>query len=225
MTKAKFSYTPINPYNLLFRLWKPEFTVPNLVRVLEPIGEAIRGSSEYINNETKDGDQDWLEVVAEEETEFTENMLGTAFVVCQTHITLVVSNVKRLYDLFQKREGRTLSGLNDTKAGIISLGAKSIGSTGYTDIQIIDAFANYFKHREEWDHDWIKLKTDQQKKVRDVIVAVGAKPYGHDNIRLGAKVLGNTDYHRVTVFVDAIDSWHRKIMEACKLRLQAEKVL
>jgi hypothetical protein len=225
MTIGKFVYTPTNPYTLRFRLWSPDDTIPRLARVLGPIGEAIRESKQYCDKAADEGDGEWAQIVVDEETEVIEDLLGTAFVICQTYITIAVSNIMKLHGLFQKLEKRALSGLEHSKSGIMGLGAAPIGTTGYTDIQVIDAFANYFKHREEWHTDWTKLKTALQRKTRDIIVAAGASGRSTGNLRIGAETLGNVQYHQVTAFADRIDSWYRALKNACEARLKGENVL
>jgi len=225
MSAGKFIYTAPNPYLLLFRLWTSENVIPKLTRVLSPIGYAIRKSKQYLDTVAMKANQDWLEIVTDEETEIIENLLGTAFVVCQTHITLVVSSVKRLHKVFQKSEGRPLSGLEESKDKIMRLGATPMGTSAYTDIQVIDAFANYFKHLEEWPHDWTKLKRGLQQKTGDIIVSAGARSGSTGNLRTGAEVLGNSEYHQVEIFADRINSWHRKVREEYEAQLKTEKVI
>jgi hypothetical protein len=42
-----------------------------------------------------------------------------------------------------------LKSSDGTERGIMNLGSP-IGDGGYSKIQVINAFANYFKHRDEW---------------------------------------------------------------------------
>lgn len=81
-----------------------------------------------------------------------------------------------------------------------------MGATGYTEIQVIDAFANFFKHNEEWEWDWSKLK-DRSRKTAEIITAVGASQGSTGNFRKGAAAIGNVDLTRVTILVGIIASW------------------
>jgi hypothetical protein len=60
-------------------------------RPLETIGAAIGKTTEEIERVRAQADEDWLQYLVDEETEVIESLIGTAFVVCQTAITSVVS--------------------------------------------------------------------------------------------------------------------------------------
>jgi len=57
---------------------------------------------------------------------------------------------------------------------------------------LINAFANYFKHGDEWNGSWSAL-TGQSKQTADVISAVGAQEFSTGNLCAGGKALGLAD--------------------------------
>lgn len=224
MTTSRFQYKPINPYHVFLRLLELEAVFSTLTRSLEPIGEAIQEGSDIIDRAVESGSEDYPEIVTDEEVEIIENLLGTAFVICQTHITCVVSRAKKLHTFFQVREGRVLGALDNSKSAILKRGADVIPGSAYSSIEVIDAFANYFKHRDEWPSDWAQLR-GLQSRTRDVITAFNAASGSTGNLRAGAEALGNTEYHSVLLFADKLEVWRTNLKNAYGEQLKVEGVI
>jgi hypothetical protein len=217
-----FQYQAVNPYHLMLRLLSLDADDAPFAMTLAPIGKAIRGSINRIENEANAVAED-AAVITDDEVELIENLLGTAFVVCQTEITAVVSRAKRLHAFFQAREGRPL-GLNDSKTSILSLGAGTIAGSSCSDVEVIDAFSNYFKHRDEWPTDWAELGGRRAATVA-VITAAGAKQGSTGNLRAGARALGNPQFHTVSIFGEAVGVWATTVKEAYRVALESEGVM
>jgi hypothetical protein len=79
----------------------------------------------------------------------------------------------------------------------MAFGSSSVANSKFSEVQVIDAFANYFKHKAEWAGDWDKLKT-LQLKTAQIIQAVGASQESTGNLRTGSKVLGNETYTNIS---------------------------
>jgi hypothetical protein len=95
----------------------------------------------------------------------------------------------------------------------------TLTSSAITLIQFMDAVANYFKHRDEWDEwDWSKL-TGQSKRTADVIQAGGLKHGTTGNLRAGAAMLGNKDFVGTGIFADIIDAWSGDVLAVTKKAL------
>ena len=207
------------------RMLEPESVFFTLTRSLGPIGSAIYKHVKLIEDVGSRGNQGYLKDIADDETEIIENLLGTAFVVCQIHITCVVSRLLKLHTFFRKNEGRLLTGLEKpSKVAIMKQGGQLIAGSQYTDVMVIDGFANYFKHREEWDPHWAAL-SDGQAKTRDVIKAFGATPGSSGNLRIGAETLGNSEYSDVICFVDKLESWRTNLKNTYDKELKAQGVI
>jgi hypothetical protein len=98
------------------------------------------------------------EVDADDECQIIENMLGTAYVVCQAQITAVAEPASRV-------PGQTLAPSY----------ARSLGpgfDTNYSKVQILWALGNYFKHRDGWTAEtWIKPDKKSAHTVSAIIAA------------------------------------------------------
>lgn len=196
---------------------------PNtLYRVLDSFGAAIRECGQAIGDAHKSGNADYLESVIGEECGVIENLMGAAFVTCQAEITAVVSHVGRIH-ADASRSGHTLVTCDGTKRGIMAFGSPLIGSTRYTGIQVINAFANYFKHNDEWDAPWNELP-NREKQTVDVISAAGAQEYSTGNLRTGAEALGVAD-EQLNLFGNQIRDWSSAIHNAYEKELKDRKLL
>lgn len=226
MATNTFQYTPINPYLLLLRLWEEDLDYSPLIPCLEALGNAIRRCSQVISCAGRNRSEDYVEAVTDQQTEVIETLLGTTFVLCQTYIACTVSSAERLECFFQQKEKRTLNALENTeKTTKLRHGARAIDGTGYTDIQAIHAFANYFKHRDSWTIDWNDLPKGNQTKTRDIVCALGADPTSSGNLRAAAEVLGNCDYGSVLVFANRLESWSKELKNRYKAQLETENVI
>lgn len=62
---------------------------PTLENVLRHLGEGVAAASARANS--AEGHEDWVDAGVDEECDLVEDLLGAAFVVCQTRITAITS--------------------------------------------------------------------------------------------------------------------------------------
>jgi len=114
--------------------------------------------------------------------------------------------VKRLRTRFQgDYPGQQLTTTTDKKGDIIAFGGSAVAGN-YTSVEVINAFANYFKHGDEWDSQWRASKQQQQETI-DILRAAGARPGSTGNLRTGAGLL-DADTHGLIVFPVSSISGH-----------------
>jgi len=88
--------------------------------------------------------------------------LGVAFVLRQTYVTGAVAEAIRQDDHCWITHGRRLSsavsGRKDQKWDIVAIEEPKTGGAPYNVAEVINAFANYFEHRDEWTPaDWTRF--------------------------------------------------------------------
>jgi len=140
-------------------------------------------------------------------------------VVAQTHVTRVVSLCKRIHDWHEHQTGSKLlfgiDGKRDEILGVKNAEIVPVGGTVYTAAEGLNAFANYFKHRDEWPHDWTQLERNNEKRTAMIIQAFGAQPGSTGNLRQGYEALfGNDKYGEVGQLAEAVETWTRAIRKA-----------
>jgi hypothetical protein len=183
--------------------------------VLRHLGEGVSAASRRANS--AEGHEDWVDAIVDEECDFIEDILGAAFVVCQTRITAITSMALRLRETAEAK-GAPFTAFGGRREDVRALGdAASLSATpgsSFSKVEVLWALANYFKHRDEWRSiDWTKLGSREQVTVK-VIMAAGLEPSSTGNLRRGARALGNATFEDTDVFVRAVNDWAEKIRGA-----------
>jgi len=212
-------------YAMYLKLLEDSIVLPNIDPVLRSIGEAIAASESRVDALDYDVDGEYVDAVVDGETDVVENLLGVSFVVCQTYISAVVSRVHTLHCLYKRQHGGAeLTTTSTKKWNIMGFRSPSVKGSTFTEVQVIDAFANYFKHREEWIGEWANLPKQSADTAR-IIQAVGASRGSTGNLRTGAEALGNESYADVVLFAEVLRRWLRSVHDAYRKELEKEGLL
>jgi hypothetical protein len=107
---------------------------------------------------------------------------------------------------------------------LLETGSANVAKSKYTEIQIIDAFANYFKHSDQWPLDWSKAD-GQSKDTIEIIQSVGAQPGSSGNMRTGAEALGCPTYNNLDSLLDKITQWRDELVKQYRTELKRFKLL
>jgi hypothetical protein len=197
----------------------------DLEEMLRPIGDPIHSSIETIYEAEKVEEKlerDWL---IDEECDSIESWLGLAFVAAQTYITRVVSHCKRLHEWHERQtKSKVLLGIKGFKHEILAAASPKVRSTNYTAVEGVNAFANYFKHRDEWPFDWNQMQRDDEKRTAAIIGAFGAQSGNTGNLRQGyASVLGDEiPFNEVVRLGGIVRDWARALKAAYEQELVAK---
>lgn len=136
-------------------------------------------------------------------------LVGASFVLAQVALTQSVAIVQRI------RQGiHNASGIPGEKSSILSWNADVHSYTGLSELLIIDACANYFKHQHEWPSDWdITDGTPFQQRTITIIRRLGLAPGDRaDNLHTALQSLDiSTD--RIGLMGDKIQTWREHIAE------------
>lgn len=184
--------------------------------VLDEIGNAIRKSAHKVES-IDELPTELIDQIIDDENEIIEYLLGTAFVLCQAYITDVVSTVMSLHK-FADSKDISLKTTTNKKKDILKFGYEG---NSFSPVAVIDGFANYFKHRDEWVFNWQKLP-DRTQKIVEIIQSAGAKSGCTGNLRQGSIALGNPDFVETGIFLDKLEQWHLDLIDA--YRTEFEKV-
>ena len=186
-------------------------------RVLDEIGNAIRKSANKVES-IDELPTELIDQIIDDETEIVEYLICTAFVLCQAYITGVVSTAISLHK-FANSKNILLKTTTNQKQDILRFGHEG---DGFSPAEVIDEFANYFKHRDEWGFNWQKLPKTGQKKTVEIIQSAGAESGCTGNLRQGSIALGNPDFFETGIFLDKLEQWHLDLIDA--YRTEFEKV-
>lgn len=186
----------------------------SLSRTLAPIGAALRAAYAEADRISKNADPDCVDWLVDDYCELTESLLGAVYVVCQARITQVVSAVRHLAVYCDANH--LAPNLVRAKPNLLTLGVQHAG-TAITQIQGLDALANYFKHRDEWTNptDWSQLK-GKSHDTATVVKQLGLTELTTGNLRKGSEALGNPQYDKVDVFAVIVEDWAKVVATMAK---------
>jgi len=182
-----------------------ELYEPILYTLQSAIGDSVKHIGVVAESQDRPEIINWS---IDDECDQIESLLGLSFVSCQLSITSVVSECKRLHEFYERQMGiREIAGHKDDKPALLARCTAFVGVTHNTVISAIDAFANYFKHRDEWGVDWNALKGKALDTAK-VIQSLGAQSGSTGNLRQGYEaILGNHDYQRVLKLGALVRDW------------------
>jgi len=158
-----------------------------VTKVIIAIGEAIRQQADTVTQAATEQEQvgnsaslddfyqyQYLDGIIEEEIYIIEDLLAISYVICQTDIEYVVTHTKKLIEYVKSEHAHTLS-LASKKPDLMKLDPFMV-NPNTTAIQAINAYANYFKHKDAWTDSWdnILRSNSQSKDTVSVLVATGA---------------------------------------------------
>lgn len=138
--------------------WKWEVALDSIAQAADPIllgelskeiGKSIDRAQEATSKGSAQDPSD-SDSLAEFEHERIEGLLGMSFIACQLDITGVVSKCLALYakdgedGLANKPKAR------DLKKDLMNRCNPTVAGKSYAQVAGIEAFANYFKHVDEW---------------------------------------------------------------------------
>lgn len=204
-------------FHLKFMGFDAQFEV--LSKLLDAHIAAIQEGNTELEKERRTGGEDSLEALSDEQSDFVENIYGCSMVACQAYLTLIVSRVKSLHDAL-RRKSMTLSTTSGRKKDIMGKFSSNPTGSAYTQIEIINALANYYKHADEWNLDWAK-EQGQSAETISIIQTLGLESGSSANLATGVKALCGG----LKPLPPIIRDWQSKLTKAYELELQRIKLI
>lgn len=209
----------------LVKMAADDQTLDNLLSAVE---QEIASSSRRINDASRGGNESFLEAVTDDECDRIEQLLGWAFVAAQTFITTVRSRLCRLSEVCKKDVGKPLSFVASLKAyEVLRLADTMLKAPMYTELEVINAVANYWKHQEEWptrmepkgeylDRMWDQkqMMRNNEKRTVEMIMSIGMSPSSTGNLRTAVEAFGiDKSYKDLSPIRDKLCNWADSLKE------------
>jgi len=126
----------------------------------------------------------YRDVEEEHHVEVVRLLIGSAFVLGQVAITQAIAITGRL---------RVIAGgpswLPKRKAEVMSIEANTHAGTSLSEIVLIDAVANYFKHQAEWPAGWGGAEGPRARTI-EIVRRLGLSPDSDENLLVALSSLG-----------------------------------
>ena len=222
----------ITPCLQLVELAVDDQTLDKLFSVIQ---EGIVSSSRRIKSASQSGGELFLEAVTDDECDSIEQLLGLAFVVGQTFITAVRSCLAQLSAICNTDIGSPLGFVTGPKGyEVLKLGDRMRNNPEHSEIQVINAIANYWKHQEEWPtrterkEECLELVWDQrqmgndEKRTVEIVASIGISPYSTGNLRTAYKAFGLTSsYEDLLQIRDKLRNWAHSLHRRAQSEIAA----
>jgi len=180
--------------------------------VLRSLAAGIKASQQRLEHVGEHNSDEVAEMLAVEENENLEALLGVAFISCQTWSARVT--------------GAALHVAKECPSGTAPFTKPEevhcllpIPDCGYSKVELIFQLANYVKHRDEKPTQrakWHGCGVKSQHTI-DVIECAGLENGATDNLWRGAQALGLDRYDHLVVLEEIVRMWANEVRsELCK---------
>jgi hypothetical protein len=208
--RAMFKYRPLKAMQVSLRLLDYEIKNDVHAEVLDVLGRGIKAAATRIDRATETGPDEYADAVTNTEIEIVEGLLGTAYVVCQSRITAIAQAALRCRTRIIS-DGLMFAAFGDRDHEVRRLGPRFDAQR--SKVELLWAFANYFKHRDEWTSDSWTNPQGLERHTVPAILSAGLEPRSNGNLRTGAEALGGLDNADISVLQTVIREWADQIRE------------
>jgi hypothetical protein len=153
----------------------------------------------------------------ERDIEVVELLIGSAFVLGQAAIAQAISLVKKTHEDAGKPPW-----IPAERIEIMKTAAPVHAGTGLSKIVIINAAANYHKHRYEWADDW--SGPPNSKTTIDIVLKLGLGRNGDHNLERALRVLEISPAD-MTPLSGIIGEWREKLAKEIEASLISHHLL
>lgn len=144
--------------------------------------------------------------LADEYDAIVDELLGSVFTVLQRTINAAAAHAVMCSRLTAENSGKAQR--FNHKGEVYAHGSAIVA--GKTPAQLINASANYYKHRDEWG-DWATLGAQSARTVL-VVQSIGMKERASDNMKTAVTSLGGT-VDDLGPLLDALASWSKEVQD------------
>jgi hypothetical protein len=165
-----------------------------LEQVAKTLAESVADSEEHLVRRTGwwGSGLKYRTVEEEHEIEGSFLLIGSAFVLGQTAITQAVAIARKVRDLAGKP-----SWLPSRREDILCTEASINRNTDVSEMVLVDAVANYFKHHHEWPSRWNQQPPHRNQHPQGphrrtiyLVCRLGLSPEAYNNLEVAVQRLG-----------------------------------
>ena len=201
--------------------------------ILSALGSSIRQATKELANMDKyeaTNEDPESEPPFFEQLELIETLLGLVFVVAQAYISAVVSFGVRFHQRFNELFHKSLWTFDGKKrnqylkATLLSLDAENVTGTKIPIMVAVEAFANYYKHQDEWGKNWSRSKSQVRSETIDLVQQLGATARSGSNLQMAfQKIFGHSRFEDMSSLARALEKWRATIIRKYDEELKKQK--
>ena len=178
-------------------------------RITDDIAQVIRSSEDACQRAADSGDEDFYEAVIFTEADYIEELLGAFFLMLQGKIRRVCEAAKEVSEMLASEHG--LSPMWLQASDVRKHGATFNGTT-HTQVELVWAIGNYYKHRDEWAPNvWTPHGNRQSVATRTIVEKVGVQQSSTGNMRKAIEFFGVNPYSNCVNVAKDVQSWAESV--------------
>lgn len=216
------------------RLMHVELTNDSLHRVHRALETEISRGARMLDK-MRGGNLEAYELLLDEECNQVEDLLGIAFLACQSFINRIRTHFVWVNRACVEDFGKQLShfAAGDALSEVLKCGGKVPENKTLSLVEAIYAVGNFWKHSDEWPtcerksgkrliQIWdLSRMTRQQKATAEVAMALGLQPRSTGNMRGAARAVGVSEFEDLSPMRKALTLWAHDVYSLAGSQLQA----
>lgn len=216
------------------RLMHLESTNDSLQRVHKALETEI-GRGAWMLEKMRDRNPEACELLVDDECDQVEDMLGIAFVACQSFINRIRTHFVWVNRACEEDFGKQLSHIatGDALGAVLKCGGKIPQNKSLSLVEAIHAVGNFWKHSDEWPtceakrgkrriQIWdLSQMNRQQKATAEVVMALGLQPRSTGNLRHAAEAVGVSEFEDLSPMRRALSLWALDVYVLASAQLQS----
>jgi hypothetical protein len=217
------------------RLMELESTSDSLGRVHMALETEIGRGARMLDKIKKSGKFEAYDSLLDDECDQVEDMLGIAFVACQSFINRIRAHFAWINRACKEDFGRQLSFFASGKAlsDVLKRGGKVDRKSTISLVEAIYAIGNFWKHSDEWPtrakksgkrftQVWdLSRMRDLQKPTARVVMGLGLRPSSTGNLRNAAMAIGVKQFEDLSPVRQALFLWAQDVHALASAEFEA----
>lgn len=209
------------PGHVVGRLADPLDVLP-LSHALHRLAQLVEGEEHYLYSVHEDVAPRYRDVSLVQGLEGIAILIGAGFVAAQSMLARTFAAVRRIDEMEVLRLAGGVD-LPRRKVDLFLIAAHD--RNGVSDIQGINALANYFKHSSEWPYNWSELNGPLELETARTVIRLGLTPCDPDNMFKGADFLGFGGRSGLSRLGMRVQEWREAIEKEIRKRLRRKCLL
>ncbi|NEV75926.1 hypothetical protein DYI24_02555 [Rhodopseudomonas sp. BR0C11] len=206
-------------------LWllKHEVDDEQFLRIICDFARLIRRSEKACDEAARQDNPNYRAFVIDAECDYLEELVGSSFLLLQAKIRRVRRAAKELNAFMNDQHGLAVD-IQDEK--IINLHG-SYRNSEHSQIKLIWEIGNYYKHRDEWDHEvWEDVPAqgrdplEQPRRTRRTVQAIGIVQFSTGNLRQAYEFFEIQPYSKCEKLAKEVQAWAKDVYQLAKEECQ-----
>ena len=107
--------------------------------------------------------------------------------------------------------GKGLNGVPTSKIDVMRFESPATHVPGLGLVEAVNGVSNYFKHHDEWPHDWVVPSNSSSAATIRIVTNLGLEPHASGNLLAVVRVLGGDEVSGIVKVMGDLGTWRNAI--------------